>query len=232
MNYIPFLIKFTEGDKRLILAVVLVLLSILAIFILLAIIIAKIGRRQGKKVDELMHDVVFTQVAKDKKEFKKIARKKSNIYFYKHTRPAMLLIALHFIGCLIFLNYYPGATYRGIFTNYNTYGFSTLFTIYDLSNPTYTSFFGWFNIITNLEVKSTPHFTKDAIFAYIAVPTLFIGILLYLYQVQGLIARTLRINKLAKKIYSKDLEKVRVDTTNLENYKNTGISIIDDENKN
>lgn len=231
MNNLLFLLKLTESDKRFIIIFTFAILAILTILVLIALLIAKIAKTQAKRIDILMHDVVVTGVVDTKKKFIKVAAKKSNIYFYRHVRPAMLILFIWGIGTLIFCLTYPNATFAGIFTDYEKYGFATIFPIYDLSNPIMTNFFGWFDIITGYgDPISTPHFTVDAIFAYISVPLLFVGGFMFLFQVQGLAARNIRAHRLAKKIYSKNLDNVKHNALANVKYLDEAITI-EQENK-
>ena len=210
MNNLTFLLKFTENDKRTLLMLVMLIVAILSLLIFIAIIIEKIGKKQAKRIDTLMHDVVVTGVVDTKRKFINIANKKNNIYFYRHARWSMLILLVRGIATLIFCLTYEGATFGGLYTDYEKYGLATIFPVYDLENPIMTDFFGWFEIITGYgEPISTPHFEIDGLFAYITIPLFFVGGLMFIFQVQGHLARTIRTYRLANKIYSKNLENVK-----------------------
>lgn len=73
-----------------------------------------------------------------------------------------------------------------------------------------TDFFGWFEIVTGYgDPISTPHFSVDALFAYISIPVFFVGGIWLLIDIQGMLARTIRTFRLANKIYSKNLDNVK-----------------------
>lgn len=210
MNNFMFLLKLTENDKRMILMFVLLIIAALSLLILLALLIEKIGKSQAKRIDTLMHDVVVTGVVDSKKKFIRIALKKSKIYFYRHARIPMLILFCWGISTLIFCLTYPGATFGGLYTDYEKYGLATIFTIYDLENPIMTDFFGWFEIVTGYgDPISTPHFSVDALFAYISIPVFFVGGIWLLIDIQGMLARAIRTFRLANKIYSKNLDNVK-----------------------
>lgn len=210
MNNFMFLLKLTENDKRMILMFVLLIIAALSLLILLALLIEKIGKSQAKRIDTLMHDVVVTGVVDSKKKFIKIALKKSKIYFYRHARIPMLILFCWGIATLVFCLTYPGATFAGLYTDYEKYGLATIFTIYDMENPIMTDFFGWFEIVTGYgDPISTPHFSVDALFAYISIPVFFVGGIWLLIDIQGMLARTIRTFRLANKIYSKNLDNVK-----------------------
>lgn len=231
MNNLAFLLKLTENDKRMVLVFILVIMAILSLLILIALLIAKIGKTQAKKIDTLMHDVVVTGVVDSKKKFLRVALKKSRIHFYRHARISMLILLLWGIATFVFCFTYPNATFEGLYLDYEKYGLATIFTIYDWSNPTVTNFFGWFDIITGLgEPISTPHFEVDALFAYISIPVFFVGGFMFLFQVQGLLARNIRAFLLARKIYSKNLDNVKYDPLSNVRYLDDSI-VIEGNNK-
>lgn len=210
MNNVTFLLKLTENDKRLVLTFVIILIAILSLLIIFALIIEKIAKKQAQRIDILMHDIVVAGMVDSKRKFIGLANKKSMIYFYRHARIGAALIALHFISATIYLAIFKDYTYAGLYTNYELYGFATILPIYDLNNVVKTDFFGMFEIITGLgEPISTPHFAIEALYSYISIPVLIIGGCMFLFQVQGFLARTIRTHRLANKIYSKKLDNVR-----------------------
>ena len=230
MNNFMFLLKLTENDKRMILMFVLLIIAALSLLILLALLIEKIGKSQAKRIDTLMHDAVVTGVVTSKKQFIKVASKKNHIYFYRHARPAMWILTIWAVATVIFCFTFPNKTpleaFVGIYTDYETFGLATLFPIYDLSNPIVTDFFGWFEIVTGYgEPISTPHFSINALFAYVSVPVMFVGGFMYMFQVEGLIARTIRIYRLAHKIYSKNLDNVKYNALSDAKYHDGAITI-------
>jgi hypothetical protein len=86
-------------------------------------------------------------------------------------------------------------------------GFSTLLFLWDFNNPDcYKEFFGIRILADWPPLMNEPHFVIEAWAAYLFVPGMLIGLIWYLVAVQGLIARTLNINKLADTIFAKNLE--------------------------
>ena len=197
------LIQLSETDKR-------VLFALLIIFILLVVIIAYIGylinvvmKRQGKRIEQYVSDVVFTRVITDPKHFKQYARKKNWQIFYKKSKWPILLVAAAFILLLVY----------EIFNNfaYNPFssenGFGTLLFSWDFADPElYQTFFGIKLISKWPALSNTPHFVAEAWCGYIFVPLFLIGVIWYLGCVQALIARYLHISKLSESIFSKNLE--------------------------
>ena len=94
MNYfISTLIKLSENDKRVLIALCLLVLVIIVIVGYLTIWVKKIMTNQGKKVDKMMYDIMKAKVITDSKTFSRVAKLKSRRYLVKQSW-LPLLIAL------------------------------------------------------------------------------------------------------------------------------------------
>lgn len=242
MNYLPFLIKLTESDKRFVIAIVLIICAILSLLIVLALLIEHICKIQSKGLDKLVHDYVVTGILDSKNKFIKVANEKNRRYFYKKSKIAVLLILLHFIIALIYIliiNNIQGLqhiTYGDLWTSYGAenstgYGIATIFYIWDFANAETGNFLGM-QVPGNIPVLNYPHFDVYAIVSYIAIPIFLIGGIWYLIEVQGFIARKFRIYKLAKSIYSKNLDNVQYDSLNGLTSKNVTVNTADNNQNN
>ena len=67
MNLSRALISLSEGDKRLIFSILLIVIVLLVLIALLGYVLVRIMKWQGKKMDTLIHDVVVYKVITDKK---------------------------------------------------------------------------------------------------------------------------------------------------------------------
>lgn len=200
-----FLIQLTETDKRVIFAIFLLIILIFVLVGYIGFLVTRIMKRQGEKLDTKVYDVVVTKVITDKKHFKKYARKKNWRMFYKSAQiPIIVLISAGLMILLYFL-----------ITNFKyslfdpQHGFSTLLFIWDFDKIEYNSFLGisvWKDWPPLHEVYGKPTFVWEALPAYIGVFAIIIGALWYLYEVQALIARGLRIRRLSDKVFEKSLE--------------------------
>lgn len=214
------LIQLSENDKRILVAICIVFILLLVLVGYIVVIVSKIMKRQGKQVDTMMYDVVKYRVVKDSKHFKRVAHKKTFRYFYKKTWIPILLMLLAttivFIFCVV-----KKSSASFLFSADN--GFGTLFYLFDWKNTPKAKFFGltlpcdWPPIlITASGRKCTPQFLYNNIYAwisYVSVPLFFVGAFWYLFQVQGLIAREIRIIKMSKDVYSKNLDELANDNT-------------------
>ena len=181
---------------------------------------------QGKKLDTKVYDVVITRVVSDKKSFKKYARKKNWSLFYKSAQIPVIILICSGLCALIY----------GMITNFKCglfnyrNGFGTLLFIWDFDKIEYNSFLGikvwkdWPPLLTEkvivdgvevIKEYGKPQFVAEAIPAYLAVFGFILGGLWYLYEVQALIARTLRIHKLSDSIFEKSLEGFNQNTMNM-----------------
>ena len=216
------LIQLTETDKRVLMALLFLLIIAFVLIGFLGALVQRVMKWQGKQIDDLCHDVVVTKVITDKKHFKKYARKKNWKTFYKESWIPLIILTVSGLVFLITCLLRHDFSYN-IF-DYEKTGFPTLFFIWDFSDC-YEYFFGikllarWPSTLIN-----SPHFSVDAIGSYIFVPTFLTGAIWYLITIQRLIARTLRINKLCDSVFSKSLEGYNQNTDTVNNNSSNGNS--------
>lgn len=203
---LPIFVQITENDKRLILAFLLVLILLFVLIGYIGMLIVRIMRWQGKKLDNMVADVLTTRVITNKKHFTRYARKKNWRYFFKQSW-IPLLILLGSVGTLVV---------RGIiqhdFWSYNPFnnvdGFSSLLFLWDFGNKDYyTTVFNITLLSSWPAVINSPHFVVDAIPSYIFTIGLTIGGLWYLWTLQTVIARTIRMFQLGRSVFDKNLDK-------------------------
>ncbi|MBO8414171.1 MAG: hypothetical protein IAC78_01640 [Firmicutes bacterium] len=195
------LIKFSESDKKILLILLIIILLFIIVFGYLQKLVAYIMRKQGLAVDTMMYDILRTGVIKKKGEFKKEAYRKSMVLFTKKAWIPFLIIAVSVLAILIFgwakgengLSYYPEA-------------WSSL--TFDLDWPT-NEFFGLTIVSDWPSIVKYPDFSWSIDKYYALFFTLIgaISALFYLYQVQAYLARAMRIRRLGRTYFSKDLEK-------------------------
>ncbi len=200
------LIQLTETDKRVLFALFIIVIVLLVLNVYLVFLVTRVMKIQGAKLDTKVYDVVVNRVITNKKDFKIYARKKNWRMFYKSAQiPIIILIVAGFFVFIHFLvnNFEPVSLLDA------HKGFSTLLFIWDFEGVDKVNFFGM-EIISNwpqlYEDIGYPQFVVEAIPSYLAVLGIAVGGLWYLFEVQALIARTLRINTLCDKIFEKSLE--------------------------
>lgn len=201
------LIKLTENDKRILIAVFLIVIIIFLLIGLLANIIRRIMARQGKAVDTYMYDMVKAKVITTPHQFRKIGRIKNFQYLYKKIRLPLILLTISFIICLVRFIVTKDYFFATYFTNEK--GIGALFYQWDWQNAEKASILG---IPTHIpmnwpEVINIPHFEGNfsAIMAYISFLPLLVGVILYLKHLLGFISRSIQTIKLSKTVFQKDL---------------------------
>lgn len=195
------LIKLTESDKRLIIAFLLIFILVFVIIGLIGYLIVRIMRWQGRRLDNNVSDVVYTRVITDKKKFGKYARKKNWIMFYKAARIPMIILLCSFVLLLIRDLCYHDFAYNPFDKDV---GFGSVLFLWDFSKV-FTFSTGSMSINAPTVINS-PHLVAEAWCGYIFVPFFLVGALWYLWSVQSLIARSLRIRKLSDSIFNKNLD--------------------------
>ena len=229
INMINILISLSETDKRVLIALCFLLIFLFVVAGYIGLLISRIMKHQGKKMDTMMHDIVITRVVTNKKDFIKVARKKNWRYFFKTAWIPLIILVFAFVLLLI-----AGSVYdfeynifdhgqkiineEGQIYYQGGYGFTTLFFIPDWQSATHTDFFGMFEIITSwpTQMLNEPHFSVDALFSYFFVPIFLVGAIWYLIDLQALLARTIKMYQLSDSIYNKNLENFNLNEENMQ----------------
>ena len=196
------LIKLSENDKRVIIAIFLILILVFVLIGLIGSLIIRTMKWQGQKCDTLVSDVVRNNIVTTPLQLRKYARKKNTRYFIKQ---AWIPIILILVGVLIII-IRDAVTEDWSYNPFNINdGFGTLLFICDFDNAQYATIFG-ITLLADWPPFITPHFEEAALVSYFAVPPLIIGACWYLVAAQAYLARTIRAYQLSKKVFEKSLE--------------------------
>ena len=200
------LIKMTENDKRVIIALLFVIIIIFVLIGVIGSIMIRTMKWQGKKCDTLVSDVVTNHIVKTPHQLRVYAAKKNIRHFIKQ---AWIGIIILIIGILILV-------IRGAVTKdwaYNPFniddGFGTLFFVWDFSKIISTPEEGVGVVLSLPVLINSPHIANDigaALPAYFAIPFIAVGGAWYFVAAQAYLARTIRGIKLSKKVFEKSLE--------------------------
>lgn len=222
-----FLVTANEIGKtswKVILTCLFIIVAFFAIFGLIGRVVELIIDRQAKKVDKFMSPLIVSGLIDDDKTFTKTAFKKIRIYFFKTSiAPIFLMI----ISLLIYIIYHgiDGNWSESIFNDET--GIGTLFFTWDFTNAQYYFPLG----IGGITLRNTPHFLKDIrILNYFIFLFGFVGLVWYLLNVQGYIARSFRIKKLGDKMFSQNLDNVDLATIFSAEFLNQNNNINKNEN--
>ena len=197
-----FLLSLSENDKRLIFALLIVLILVFVLIGYIGFLITKVMKWQGKKLDTLVADPVVTRVITTKRHFISYARKKNWRLFFKQSAFAILILIIGAATLLI-----RDAIMRDFAYNvfdYQKTGFNTLLFVWDFSDCIKRD---GISLILNWPVLvNTPHFSLDAIVSYVFMTSMIVGGIWYLIALQSLIARTIRMYTVSTKAFEKTLD--------------------------
>ena len=197
-----FLISLSENDKRLIFALLLVLILVFVLIGYIGFLITRLMKWQGKKLDSLVADPVMTHVITKKKHFYSYASKKNWRLFFKQSYIAILIMLTG--GLVLLIRNLVTKDFSYNVFDHHTTGFGTLLFVWDFS--------GCFkrdgiSLILNWPVLiNSPHFSVQAIVSYIFMTCMIVGGIWYLIALQSLIARTIRMFTVSTKIFEKSLD--------------------------
>ena len=193
-------IKLSENTKK---ALIIFFLIFIIIFVLIGYISLAIEagmKKQGSKADAMLSNVVKAEIFDSEKKFRRFGIKKNARVFYVESRIPFLII----LGCGLAYVLYCLFTAKWGYNPFNrTDGFGTL--LYEFSAWPKEKFFGISLISGWPSVVTKPHFEVSAIFSYILVPVVIVGVVWFLLYVLAYISRSIRIRKIARSIYRKKL---------------------------
>ena len=196
-----FLIALSENDKRLIFAILIVLILVFVLIGYIGFLVTKVMKWQGKKLDTIVADPVVTRVITDKHHFIRYARKKNWRLFFKQSYIAILILLFAAIILIIRDAIYHDFSYNP-FNKDN--GFGTLLFVWDFSVCFRRE--GISLILNWPALVNTPHFVWEAWGGYLFTIALLIGGIWYIIALQALIARTIRMFQLSTSAFEKSLD--------------------------
>ena len=211
INYLPpLLISLSDNDKRLIFTLLIVIIVLLVLIAFLGYLLVRIMKWQSKKMDTLIHDVVYYRIITDRKHLMKYGRAKNWALFFKQSYIPILIIIVGVIILIIhdsindYWNYNPFSTYDGFGTIFWTWKFSGEFTgdQYDLIR------------FQKIVLDNTPHLIDIAWAGNIIGPCFLVGGVWYLISISCLLARTVLLIKRSREIFEKSLDGFRQNETN------------------
>lgn len=198
----PILIKLSENEKRVLIALCLLILVVIVIVGYLYLLVKKIMDRQGRQIDKMMYDIMKARVIIDAKTFRKVSLYKSHLYFLKKTWIPFVIMFI-FAAALLIYGWSSGDPGMKFFSQaWNDLSFKLSWPMGD--------FFGLHVPVDWPTIAKASDFSWD-VGKYLSLACTLggaYGALTYLIQVQALIARFLRIHKLKKTYFSKDLNRL------------------------
>ena len=190
-----------ESDRRLAIAAFIVLIILFLIIGLIGMLIRKIMQIQGSKLDELVSEAVHYRILENEKHFRKYAKAKSRILFFKQITPAMIIL----LGSLLFYIIYAAIKDAWVHPYFAEFG--TLFFQWDFSSEDcYVIFWGLRVLAKWPPCINEPHFVLEYLPSYILCTLWIVGITYFFVVSQAYLSRAFMISHRAKTIYSKSLE--------------------------
>lgn len=201
------LVSLSEKEKRLIVILLFLFIFIFILVGLIGLLVKTIMQFQGKRVDKDMSLIVEMGVIDNSRDFVRIARKKNH-----RTVFAQMFFPLVFIGAAnlfywLFVKYADnGAVLLAEFAKFDGLGFNSLFLLLDWANIPKSTFFGltlpsdWPPILNN------PHFVAEAWPNYLYFFASLTGAVVLLVAAQAFIARSWRIFKTSRTVFTKNLD--------------------------
>lgn len=203
------LIKLTENDKRVLIALLLIIILLFVLIGYISLGIKKLMNFQGKRAEDMLYNVVKTKQVYSERQLRIYGIRKNWRLFFKQASKPMIILAVAWLlflvdGILIEENGFLGINVW----DYKTKGIGTLFFIHDWGAAPRGDFFFFKNVITGFPpIINKPHFEISAWFSYLFIPANLVGIVWLLIDVQAYIARTYRIFKISLTIFKKTLDK-------------------------
>ena len=203
MNAPLMMLKITENDKRVIVALLFIIIILFVVIGLLGSLIVRTMKWQSKKCDTLVSDVVTNHIVTTPHQLRRYAAKKNIRHFIKQAWiPIIIIIAG--VGTLLIRDAVKNDWSYNPF-NIDT-GVGSLLFIWDFSKVITTPEGAIGITISAPTLINQPHFEPEAIVAYVSVSLMLVGGLWYIVAAQAYLARTLRAIKLSKKVFEKSLE--------------------------
>lgn len=203
----------SESDKKLLIALLFIILLIILLFGYLQKLVGYIMYHQGLAIDTMMYDIIKTGVIKDKRPFRKEARRKSYVLLVKQSCLPFICL-LSFVALLLIFgwaNSDPGLHYFG----------KSMDEIFPSLNWHVSEFFGlriptdWVTIAEgesfNFSLDDNGSFYWAKFVSIMVVCGLTCFGLWYLVRIQAYMARSMRIPQLCRTYFSKDLNKLSSD---------------------
>ena len=197
------MLKITENDKRVIIALLFIIIILFVVIGLLGSLIIRTMKWQGKKCDTLVSDVVTNHIVKTPHQLRRYAAKKNIRHFIKQAWIPIIIIIVGVVTYIIRNAVKNDWSYNPF--NIND-GFGTLFFVWDFSNIITTPESGIGVLLNWPTLINQPHFEVEAICSYVAVSFVIVGGLWYLVVAQAYLARTIRAIKLSKRVFEKSLD--------------------------
>lgn len=101
-NYIPFLIQLTEKDKRILIALFIILILIFVLVAYIAQGIKGLMKKYSKGIDGYMHELCSAKLIDNPRDFRKQVFKKESKVLYHNTRWILRLFVVSTVAFVVY----------------------------------------------------------------------------------------------------------------------------------
>jgi len=211
LNMLPMLIQLTEKDKRLLVALFIILIIA---FVLIAYIgqgVRAIMRKHGKKIDGYMYDLCKAGLIKSPKDFYKQVAHREMKELYVKTRWAFRVGLLLSVILLVYgFIARPSGEGQPVFAFVGEH-LDNLRIVLEWPRG---EFFGIQNFVVDWPIVTrwpVPVFSLASVITYAcAIGFVYVIIVLFTYVI-GFIGKLLRAREKSNEVFSKDLDDLKVD---------------------
>ena len=220
LNMLPMLIQLTEKDKRIIIALCIILIIS---FVLIAYIgqgVRAMMRKHGKGIDTYMYDLCRAGLIKTPKDFMMQVVKREIRVLYIKTRWAFRVgVSLSLILVLFAVVFRPSGADQPLFAFFGQ-ALDNLRIILEWPRGT---FFGIENFVVDWPTVArwpVPQFDFASIITYLCtIGYIYMAVVLFIY-VTGFIGKLLRAKDKSTDVFTKDLDELKVDLDEVKNLDN------------
>jgi hypothetical protein len=206
MNNIVTFISLSKREQQFLIALFLIIIAFIALVGLIGHVIKKLMASQGRRVDEMMSQLVEHHIVTDHRHYWSVAMNKSHRLLLIQMTWPLLIIGVNILWYWLLIHFTGD---NGLFIdmfNYQTRGFNTILFVFDWANTPKSIFFGMSLVSGWPPLLNTPHFVLEAWPNYIFVTISLIGLIWLVFSNLAFISRTLRIRQTHRSIFIKPLE--------------------------
>lgn len=223
LNMLPMLIQLTENDRRILVALCIVLIIVFVIIAYIGHGIKSLMKWHGKGIDQYMYGLCKAGLVKNPKEFMMQVLKREIRYLYIKTRWAFRIgLSTGLVLVLFALIFRPSGEGQPLFAFYGE-ALDNLRIILDWPRG---RFFGFDNFIVDWPTVArwpVPQFNFGSIITYLSIIVAgYVIVVLFIYVI-GFIGKLLRAKDKSDEVFAKDLDSLKVDPDEIENLDNINI---------
>lgn len=213
-NYVNFLIQLTEKDKRLLIALFIVLIILFVLIAYIAQGIKNLMKKYAKGIDGYMHELCSAKLIDNPKDFRKQVFKKESKVLYEKTRWIFRVFIVSMIG---FITYTLIAKPGGESSPFSYVGESLKNLWFDFDWPR-GEFFGIKNFPVDwpyVAKMPSPQFNLPSIVSYIMLVVWVITFIGTFTSTLCFIARINRARNKSVEVFSRSLDDANFNGDNL-----------------